>query len=105
MQVKKYAEENGLNVYVAVVAAVKGTAAAARCEYAPDLLGAAAQDFSNPTAIVSAGHGHYAMVMQHCTGPATRDIFLKPTVDKLVKSGASRAVKQMLANTMVRSSP
>ena len=87
MQINKHAQENGLNVYVSIVAAVKGTAATAKREAAQGSADATAQKYSDTTSIVGASNGYYALVMQHCTGPATRDVFLKPTLSEVLSAG------------------
>ena len=101
MQVQKHAQQDGLHVYVAVVAAVKGTAAAARCEGRADVT---AQKYAAATSIHSAGDGYFALVMQHCTGPATRAVFLQPTVSQHVTAGADTAVRTMISTSAVRAS-
>jgi len=98
MQVNKHAQQDGLHVYVAVVAAVRGTAAAARCEGCADVT---AQRYAAATSIQSAGHGYFALVMQHCTGPATRAVFLQPTMRQHVIAGADTAVRTMISTSAV----
>ena len=104
MQVNKQAREDGLNVYVAVVAAVKGSAAAAKCEAARASADAPGQKYADTTAILDVSHGYYALVMQHCSGSATKDVFLKPTWSKVVTAGATSAVKLMISNSSVGAS-
>ena len=102
MQVDKAAKENGLHVYITVVAPVKGAGAAARYDAAPDSVDFSAKKYASASSIQTAGHGHFSLVIQHCTGAATRDIFFKPTMSNCVTAGANTAVRNMIKNSEVR---
>ena len=66
---------------------MKGTAAAAKCEAALVPAGAADPEPPGAPSHQFAGHRYFALVMQNCTGPTTRNTFLGPRFSKSIRAG------------------